>query len=1040
MAGPKKPLNDDDPLDLSRRSFLEGTVRATVAGVGAPIGLLHAAEALAPEPLPRERAPTVSSVELNVNGKSVRLDVPHERSLLLVLREDLGLTGTKKGCNRGQCGACTVLADGEPIYSCMTLAADAVGKEIVTVEGLERNGELHPVQQAFIDALGSQCGFCSPGMILSAVALLRENPAPTPADVRRALSGCLCRCGNYPNAIAAVLTAAKARMHRLEYPRQPHRLETTHAPRTPPVQVAKVETDQPARWLDSTIPSPDAYAKATGRARFSGDLGFHPDDELRNALVAKVIRSPYPHAEVVGIDDTRARRLPGYRGMVTWEDVHAYPNDRRFLNRRARYMGDAVGAIAADDQSLAQEALGLIDVVWRELPVYPDPEHNLKNRVALHEGGPVAGFAGPQPADLPTIEYRDGDLEAAFREADVVVEGRYETQIHCHVPVEPHCCVASFRGNRLTVWDSQQSVFQAQEILAEALGIAPESIRVVCDYLGGGFGGKCLDTLGKTLYQGIAALLSRKTRSPVRLEYTLKELIYAEDARNPFVFEIKTGVTKDGLLKAIDCRAVQATGGYASAGPAVVSVAGEGIINTYRCDAYRFQGYSVYTNSPVGGEFRGFGHPQAVFARERHMDAIAERLGMDPLDLRRKNSKRPGDPVTLAVAAKVPLGNIGAEQCMSLGAEAIGWGRRQSHKVKTGRYRRGMGMRLSQEHSGRNDSDAIVWIDRNGQVHLPIGVGNLGTLSHTGVALIAAEVLNMPAQAIDVSWGDTEKVAWDFVTDASRSVHCTGKAVYSAAKDLVGQLKRLAAEPLGAEENELEVRRGRVLVTRTGRSVDFRTLVRQAPERRDFTPLFDPATDVNPLLDEGTGVITQSPPMRLHPSTERLARALVGKGAMVALGHYTFNPGVQAWGASFAEVEVDMETGQIEVLKLVCAHDIGRVIYRNGAEAQVQGGTIMAMGHAMSEELMLDPNRYVPVNGSLLGLAIPTVLDYPEIVSILVEAPVRAGPFGAKGLGENPMFNAAGAIGNAIYNATGVAVDRLPYSWARVYQALRGKG
>jgi CO/xanthine dehydrogenase Mo-binding subunit len=219
--------------------------------------------------------------------------------------------------------------------------------------------------------------------------------------------------------------------------------------------------------------------------------------------------------------------------------------------------------------------------------------------------------------------------------------------------------------------------------------------------------------------------------------------------------------------------------------------------------------------------------------------------------------------------------------------------------------------------------------------------------------------------------------------------------------------------------------------------VDFRALARRAAPRRDLTPLFDPATDVNPLLDESTGVVTPEPPMRLHAATERLARRLLARGGLIGLGHYVFNPGVQAWGASFAEVEVDVETGRYRVLRLAAAHDIGRLIHRPGAEAQVLGGSIMSLGHALTEELRIDRHHQVPVGVSLLGLGIPTIQDYGEIVPILVEAPVRAGPFGAKGLGENPVLNAAGAVANALANATGARLNRLPLTWSRLYRALR---
>jgi CO/xanthine dehydrogenase Mo-binding subunit/aerobic-type carbon monoxide dehydrogenase small subunit (CoxS/CutS family) len=1036
MGEQKDHEPSDAPARPDRRTFLAEATKTAAVGLGAGVGLMRSQDVpSAPTgSAPEEKG---SPLSLTVNGRRYRLRVPDHRTLLQVLRDDLGLTGTKSGCNLGQCGACTVLLDGESVYACSLLAADAAGREVLTIEGLERDGVLHPVQQAFVQTMGGQCGFCSPGMILSAVALLNEHRSPTPDQIRAGLSGNLCRCGSYPNAINAVLLASELQARHLGAPHSPE--ETPRSPRTPPVLVDKAAKAPPAERLDSRIPVLDAYAKFTGRARFTADLGLHPDDEVRRALVAKVLRSPYPHAEVLRIDDSKARGLPGYRGLVTWQDVPAYAGDRRFLNHRARYVGDAVAAIAADDAQTACEALTLLRVTWRELPPYPDPEYNLKHAVEVQPGGPVAGFGGPQPTDLPTLEYRAGDLQAAFTAADLVVEGRYQTQIHCHAPIEPHACIARFDDDGLTIWDSQQSIFAAREILAQAMGLPLEKVRVVCDYLGGGFGGKCTDTLGKTLYQGIAALLALKTGRPVRLTYSLAELLLAEDARNPFIFELKTGVKRDGTLIAMDCRAVQATGGYASSGPAVISVAGEGIINTYRCDAYRFQGFSVYTTSPVGGEFRGFGHPQAVFARESHMERIADRLGIDPLELRRRNTTRAGDPVTLAVASKVPLDTIGAERCLDLGAKAIGWERRRPPGSQSGRMRRGLGMRFSQEHTGRSDSDAILWIDRQGRVHLPMGVGNLGTCAHTGVALIAAEVLGMPVSAIEVTWGDTEDVAWDFVTDASRSVHCTGKAVYNAARDLAAQLKGLAAKILGVDALSLKVSEGSVQVPGTGTSVDFRTLGQQAAPRSDLTPLFDPTTDVNPLLDESTGAVTLDPPMRLHAATERLARRLLARGGLIGLGHYVFNPGVQAWGASFAEVEVDTETGRYQVLRLVSAHDIGRLIHRPGAEAQVLGGSIMSLGHAVTEELHIDPHYQVPVDVSLLGLGIPTIHDYGEIVPILVEAPVRAGPFGAKGLGENPMLNAAGAVANALANAAGARLDRLPLTWSTLYQAQRDK-
>jgi len=317
-------------------------------------------------------------------------------------------------------------------------------------------------------------------------------------------------------------------------------------------------------------------------------------------------------------------------------------------------------------------------------------------------------------------------------------------------------------------------------------------------------------------------------------------------------------------------------------------------------------------------------------------------------------------------------------------------------------------MRFSQEHSGRNASNGLVWMNRDGELHVPIGSGNLGTNSHTGIAVIVANVLGVPVDHLNVYWGDTETSAWDFVSDASRAIHCHGKAMYNAAVDLRRQL-------------------------------DARKRGHTAP-RTDFTPYFYPKTDINPYVNETTGRIIANPDPKLSPGTEALARKIVAEGGTGGLGFYVWNAAVEAWGASFAEVEVDMETGQVSVLKLVAAHDCGKVIHRPGAEAQVHGGSIMGFGYAMIEELLIDPHNGIPVNQSLYEYRPPSVLDIPPLEPILVEAAVEAGPFGAKGLGENPMFNAAAPIANAIFNATGVRMREIPFTWRRVYDELKHAG
>ncbi|QXL84163.1 molybdopterin-dependent oxidoreductase [Comamonas sp. NLF-1-9] len=1038
----------------SRRHFFQGAAGgalgiAGLVGAGKMAALNAERQRLEQQQLLSVGAPGAqSALELNLNGQSVHLNLAGQRSLLLALREDLGLTGTKKGCNLGQCGACTVLLDGEPVYSCLMLAHDAAGHEITTIEGLEKNGQLSPVQQGFVDHMGSQCGMCSSAMIMAGTALLNKNPAPTPDEVRFAISGVLCRCGNYPHEVQAILSAASKGLASEAPEFIPLKaglaLPMHESIESAPGSLHGAPDAAQFRHLGQRGPALDAYAKATGRAMYAGDFGFHPSDPFQKPLYAKVLRSPTPHALALSVDDSQARQLAGYRGMITWKDVPQIDNDRHFLNQHARYPGDAVAAVAAEDEYTAEEALRRIRVRWKLLPLYLDPEENLRSgNDALHPGGPVSGLGGPQKADQPTFEsdgYTDGDLAQGFAAAEHTITGHYVVGQQCHMPIEPHCCTALWKGEHLTLWDSQQSVFNAQEQISRALKIPPEKLRIVCENIGGGFGGKCTDTLGKPLYQAIAATLARKVGGgrPVRIEYTNNELTYAEDTGDGAVFDLKTGV-KDGKLTALECSAIMAAGGYASAGAPELQSAFELMFDAVSVPAAHYKGSAVFTTTPVAGEFRGFGGPQGAFVLGVHLDKAAQASGMDPVDFLLNNIKRPGQKwMQQGVVSKA--GKFDAESCLRRGAASIGWDKRSAPDGKTGRMRRGLGMYGSIQHSGRQPSDGLIWLDPNGHVHLPIGTGNMGQSAHTGIAAIVAQALDIPREQLDVSWGDSHRDAWVFVTDASRSCYCDGKAGYNAAQDLIRQLKLQVASEHQVQPEVLQVHEGHVTGP-GGIDEDFRAIARRSAPRTDFTPYFDPEQDVHPNLDVGTGKVDEHPPMKLNPRTEQRARELVAKGGVVGVGRYIFDPRAAAWGATFADVEVDMATARVRVLRLVIASDIGRVLYLTGAEGQAYGGGIMSLGYGMTEGLILDPNTGIPVNPEYLGLMPLTSLDYPAIDPIFVQSALdESGAYGVKGFGENTMFGSAPAVANAIYNASGVRVDEIPIHRERLYELFRNAG
>jgi len=1047
----KTGKDGNEPVSTSRRSFLTGAAGVGVAAVGiggAKVALDEAKKEPTAEELRAPEADSLSDITLEVNGKSVNVSVPDQRSLLLVLREDLGLTGTKKGCNLGECGACTILENGKPIYACLKLAKDAVGSQITTIEGLETEGRLHPLQQAFIDHAGSQCGFCSPAMIMSGAGLLLENPNPTPEEVRTAISGVICRCGNYPHEVDAILAAAKAGNGTTAAAAAG---ATAYIPRTtgqnkpyprneidPRVEIKRVADTEKLAALHQPVKPLDGYAKATGRARYSGDIGFHSDDPLRSPLCAKALRCPHAHAQVISFDDSKARALPGVRAIVSFKDVvESERRQRTYLSGHARFVGEAVAVVAADTQDIAQQALELIDVRWKVLETFGDAETNLRtdNR-QIHATGSVCGFGGSQPADVPTWEARVGDLNAGFAEADHIIEGRYAMGRQVTLPIETHVCTAMWKGDDLHLWDCQQSVFAARTTIADTLNMPEEKVHIYADYIGGGFGGKCLDYPDEDLYQLYAAILSKKTGRPVRYEFTLSEEMAAGDSRHPFIFETKWGVKNDGTITAQYWNVIADTGGYGSSGPAVVLIACLRLVGAYRTPNYTVEAYGVYTNNQVGGEFRGFGGLQGTVAQELHADKVAHELGLDPMEFRLKNTKRPGDLIN----NDDPFGYADIDSTVRLAAERIGWENWQPPSAKTGYKRRGLGMMQGPMPSGREASDGLVWIDRNGTVHVRLGAGNLGNLAHTGMSVIVSEVLGVPVEDMRVTWANSDRDAWTFTTDSSRTVPCDGKAVYGAAKDCERQLLALASQHFGAPESELEVRAGAVRKRDSNDAVDFRTLARMAEPRTTFDPWWE-ETDQNPWFDQNTGKIDPKPNMVCTESTQNAARkALAEGGGIVGLGRYVYDLTTNAWGSCFAEVEVDMRTGQVDVLKLVVAHDVGRVLYPAGAEGQIHGGALQGLGYAMTEDLLLDPHSRAAVNTSFHEYRPPTSLDYPEMVPILVEAPSRSGPFGAKGLGESPIMGPAPAIGNAILNATGVLFPHIPYTWDRVHDTLKAAG
>ncbi len=771
--------------------------------------------------------------------------------------------------------------------------------------------------------------------------------------------------------------------------------------------------------VGKSVLRPDAYEKVLG------GQGFPVNVKYPGMLHAKIMRSPHPHARIVRIDATRAEQLPGVKAVLLPKDapqrkyspVYFVPTlaasmvqDMVVLSDRVRYVGQPVAAVAATSADIAEAALGLIDVEYQELPAVFDPEE------AMSEGAPQIHEGAPNNiAVRPMFEF--GDLEKGFAEADHVFEGIYETQrVHtCYM--EPRVCVVNVDGQgKVTVHSSTQSIFGLREKLAFVLDIPESRVRVVKPpYIGGGFGGK----LDLGYIEPIAALLSMKTGRPVRIEQTRYE-DFISTARNPIKVHLKTGVTKDGIFTARYGKSVLDTGAHATHGAEVINVHGFfGFLLSYRCQNQTWEGYCVYTNNIVGGGFRGYGSPQGAFAVESQIDEICEALAIDPIEFRLKNSRSEGEPHPFN--PEFTLASYRFEDCLREGAERIGWSTRKPAGSGQTTKKRGIGLGCHPiwvsgclgfpdiyEHSG-----AIVKLNRDGTADLAIATVDMGSGQITTLCQVAAEELGIAAEAVHmVSVADTETVPFDSPGHASRVTYSAGNAVKAAAGAAKHRLLEVAARVLEVDPQDLEVREGQVAVKGLhGSAVSVASIVERAES--PFVQMTATGPQPTTIEEKGTiiGLSSMAPPSNPSPAT-----------------------------AQFVEVEVDTETGEVKVMRVVFAHDLGKLVNPSGAEGQVEGGFQQGMGYALTEHLQFDPENGTCLTADFLDYKMPTAVEMPRsIESIFIESDEPSGPFGAKSLAEPCVIVPAPAIANAIFNAVGVRVRQLPITPEKILAALGEK-
>jgi xanthine dehydrogenase molybdenum-binding subunit len=925
-------------------------------------------------------------LQFNINGNEYWVDEQPGEMLSDLLRDRLHLTGTKVGCSESECGACTVLLDGSPILSCSYPAVKASGHEILTIEGLaaltpahlQTKNHLHPLQEAFIARGAVQCGFCIPGQIMTGYGLLLGNPNPSDDDIKAAFKDTLCRCAGY-SAIREAVQQAGAVL----------RGEGEITPREIPD--SRLAHHKVGRFAIR----PEAVAKVTGEARFTDDLFFE------DLLVGRVKRAMVPHAFVKKIDVGKARALPGVAAVITAADLPAARNHGLVVldwpilvgvGERVRYVGDAIAIVAAETADIAAEALKLIEVEYDLQPVIDDPvKANQPGVDQLHATGNL----------LKHIKVRKGDVEQGFAGSDVILEHTFHTASTDHAFIEPECSIArKTEDGRMEVYVGSQIPYSDRKQVADALGWPEERVHIIGMLIGGGFGGK-EDIMG----QIHSTLLAERTGRPVKVLFDRHESLLVHPKRHATQIRVKIGARRDGRLVAVQTELFGDTGAYASLGEKVLTRATTHSIGPYESEHARADCYAMYTNNPPAGAFRGFGVTQSAFAVESSMDILAEKLGMDPIALRKLNALRVGSTTGTGQVLRESVGLLECIQKVedALCAECPGnpftpvpvsgdptklrvWGFSVAFKNT------GLG-------GGANDqSGADLELYPDGKLEVRTSSAELGQGLCTVLRLLVAEELDLPAEQVNVLLSDTDLTPDGGPTTASRQTFVSGNAGLQAAREFKQAAQSLLAERFDVSPDQVILSDGKIQLP--GHALSYEDLYRE----------FQAA---------GRDAVINT--IYTAPATQPLGQP----GDM----HFAFSFAAQA-----AQIEVDTLTGEVKVIKIITANDVGAAINPLGLAVQVEGGAVMGLGNALTEEFITREGRVV--TDRMARYRIPSMVHTPEIVSFIVEHPVTSGPFGAKGVGEIVSIPTTPAITNAIYNATGYRVDSLPVDQEQIARHL----
>ena len=937
-------------------------------------------------------------LELRVNGVVEDLNATPNESLLTLLRRN-GYTSVKQGCETGECGACTVLVDGVPKTSCVMLAAQAGGCTLTTVEGLQTTNVLQPIQQAFIAMGAVQCGFCIPGMMLSASALLNRTLDLTEDDVRDALSGNLCRCMGYEKPVQAVLRAAS--ILRGDVPADAGNVSgpvlsgarVTGRQRAVVLDGANAITakqraiqsvtpftgvgNSPFSVIGKSVQAVDAVKTVTGRATFTDDVS------LKGMLYGKILTSPHAHAVIRSIDASEARAMPGVHAVLTYEDVQrvpyasgseAGPQDRYSLDYIVRYVGDRVAAVAAETPELAQQALERISVAYDVLPMLLDPRQALEAKgVQIHTESESRNIYAAERNVAARTRTETGDVERGFAESDVVIEGEYLTPMTRQAALETHSVVTYFdEDDYLVVRCNAYAPHHVRRVLASILGIAPHCIRVEQPALGSG-----ATTQQSILFEDICALLTQATRRPVRLVYSRAEELRESGTYPQHIVRMKTGVKRDGTLVANQMIVLASTGAYGMYMPT-----SENVLELYSCAHTRFVTEVLYTNYPPASNTLATN--AEMFALESQMDEIAKRLSIDAITLRRKN---------WGITGASPGAESSVPECMQLVETKLQWSTKRGQTWNS-RLHRGVGLALTRYDNTLSDAESsgtVMKLNEDGSFDVFVSVAD--PTMKTILAQIAAEVLSVSIDHILLHTSGTDTTPFATTTTAASTLYNAGAALRRAAEQVRRQVLIIAGRLLNGMLETLTIHEGTI----TPSPLNGQTLT--------FAQV---ATHL--LANEGKQIIVSASWKEAHPPT--------------------------TYAVHGAEVEVDTETGAVRVVKLIAALDAGRVIHPSLAEVQMQGSMVQGLGLGISEEVLYDAQGQV-LTETFNDYHIYNAAEMPEMQTYLLQNETASiGVFGVKSVIEVAQSGVAPAITNAVADALGYRIRQLPLTPERLLRAI----